>query len=203
MLVCVGPSLGEEPVADVGVFGTTYPILEKNIITVLKEKMTSGTGKELLHALENKLNDVAEQAHYIPKPISGMTATTELKSYLFDPSISLSHDLVDHQGTRFYTAGDRLNPLDHMTLSKDYVFIDGDRPKQIEWAKQKQREKDTTIVLLKGDPMTLMNAHGITVFFDQEGAMTHRFNLRHVPCVMRQEGKKLRITELTEEEIPS
>lgn len=190
-------------VKDLGVFGTTFPIAEKNIIQVLKSKMQSEQGKELLAKFENKRKKIMQEGHYQPKAVEGLMPTTVHNSYLFDPSISLSNDLSDHQGTRFYKAGDLLNPLDQMTLSKDYVFINGDRPKQVEWALKKHHQANTTIVLLKGDPLKLMKEHQATIFFDQEGAMTHRFHLTHVPCVMQQEGKLLRITEVTEEELAS
>ncbi len=188
---------------DLGVFGTTFPILEKNIIHVLKSKMQSEQGKELLAQLENKRKKIIQEEHYLPKAVEGLMPTTVHNSYLFDPAISLSNDVSDHQGTRFYKAGDSLNPLELMTLSKDYVFIDGDRPKQVEWALQKQRQANTFIVLVKGDPLKIIKEHQINIFFDQEGAMTHRFQLTHVPCVMQQEGKWLRITEVTEEELIS
>lgn len=202
LLLC-WPSCTIADITDLGVYGTTFPVRERNIITVLTEKMTSDKGKEVLNALEKKLNDMAERSHYVPKSADHVTATPVHNSYLFDPSLSLSHDLSDHQGTRFYTAGEPLNPFDHITLSKEYVFIDGNRPKQIEWVKTLKKEKRMMIILVKGDPMTLMKTHGLNVFFDQEGAMTTRFQLSHVPCVMAQEGKMLRITEWTEEEISS
>jgi len=190
-------------VKDLGVFGSTFPILEKNIISVLKSKMQSEQGKELLEKLERQRNKIIQEKHYQPKAVEGLMPTTVHNSYLFDPAISLSNDVSDHHGTRFYKAGDTLNPLEHMTLSKDYVFIDGDRPKQVEWALQKQHQANTFIVLVKGDPLNLMKEHQTNVFYDQEGAMTHRFHLTHVPCVMQQEGKWLRITEVTEEELSS
>jgi conjugal transfer pilus assembly protein TraW len=188
---------------DLGVFGSTFPIAEKNIIHVLKSKMQSEHGKELLAKIENKRKKIMHEEHYHPKAVNELLPTTVHNSYLFDPAISLSNDLTDHLGARFYKAGDVLNPLEHTTLSKDYVFIDGDRPKQVKWALQKHRQANTMIVLVKGDPLNVMKEHQTKVFFDQEGAMTHRFQLTHVPCVMQQEGKRLRITEVTEEELLS
>lgn len=190
-------------VKDLGVFGTTFPIREKNIISVLKSKMQSEQGKELLGKLERQRKKIIQEEHYQPKTVSGLLPTIEHNSYLFDPSIALSNDLTDHLGARFYKAGDSLNPLEHMTISKEYVFIDGDRPKQVQWALQKQRQTNIMIILVNGDPINLMKEHQAHLYFDQEGAMTQRFQLTHVPCVMRQEGKMLRITEMTEKELSS
>ena len=198
-LLYVTPLCAE--VKDLGVFGTTFPIQEKNIITVLKSKMESEQGKELLSKIEDKRKKVVSEKHYQPKAVEGIVPTQRKNSYLFDPSISLSHDLSDHQGTRFYKSGDPLNPLEHMTLSKEYVFIDGTRPKQVQWALKKQQHTNSMIVLVKGDPLKMIEEHQTQLYFDQEGAMVRRFQLTHVPCVMHQEGKMLRITELPEEEL--
>ncbi len=188
-------------VRDFGVFGSTFPVFEKNIINVLKDKMNSEAGRKLLGIIEEKHKLIAKEKHYIPKAVHGLKPTKTKNSYVFDPSISLSNDLSDHQGTVFYKAGTLLNPLDTMTLTKSYVFIDGTRPKQIDWVKKMIDEKEVIIILVDGDPLKIMKDHEIEVFFDQDGEMTNRFQLMHVPCVMEQEGKKLRITELTEEEI--
>ena len=198
-LLFVTPLYAE--IKDFGVFGTTFPIKEKNIITVLKSKMHASQGKELLAKMEEKRSKIIKEEHYQPKAVEEIEPTLRVNSYLFDPSISLSHDLFDHQGTCFYKRGDSLNPLAHMTLSKEYVFIDGTRSKQVQWARKKQQKAPTMIVLVSGDPLTLMKEHQTHLYFDQEGAMTRRFNLTHVPCVMRQEGKMLRITEVPEEEL--
>jgi conjugal transfer pilus assembly protein TraW len=188
-------------VKDLGVFGTVYPINEKNIMQVLMEKLKSGEGKKAITDFEVMLKNRAEEAHFIPKPAESIKATLEYRTYLFNPGVSLSQDVQDHEGTRFYTKGDVVNPLDHVTLSKEYLFIDGDRHQQVEWAKTQQQSKKVMIVLLKGDPMKIMKDHGIQVFFDQEGAMVNRFQLTRVPCVMRQEDKMLHIEEIPEEDL--
>jgi len=184
---------------DLGTFGTVFTIHEKHIIEVLKEKIQSDEGKQLLRTIDEQVEKIRAQGHVVPTPVGNITPSPENNSFLFDPSMALTQDLWDHQWVRFYKAGDRVNPLDFMTLSKRYVFIDGERKDQIAWAKRMQEEKNTVIILLKGDPLTVMHDQDMTVFFDQEGVMTHRFQLKHVPCMMSQEGKRLRIAEWTEE----
>ena len=186
---------------DLGTFGTVFPIQEKHIIEVLTAKMQSDEGKRLLSDMDAQIKQIREKSHVVPRPVSHITPTPEHNSFLFDPSISLKQDLADHNGTRFYNAGDRVNPLDSITLSKRYVFIDGDKPSQIEWAKRMHTQQNTSIILVKGDPVTLMREQDSAFFFDQEGAMVDRFQLKHVPCSMHQEGNQLRITEWTEDEL--
>jgi conjugal transfer pilus assembly protein TraW len=197
----IGPMCFAENITDLGTFGTVFPIQEKHIIDVLKAKMQSDEGKRLLAGMDAQLRQIRESQSVVPTPVPGITPSPQHSSFLFDPSISLKQDLADHKGTRFYNAGDRVNPLDAMTLSKRYVFIDGDKPSQMAWAKRMQAQQETMIILVKGDPVTLMRDNDLTVFFDQEGAMVSRFQLKHVPCSMHQEGKMLRITEWTEDEL--
>ncbi|KXS30377.1 MAG: Type-F conjugative transfer system protein TraW, partial [Candidatus Gallionella acididurans] len=45
-------------------------------------------------------------------------------------------------------------------------------------------------------PLDLMRKWKIQVFYDQGGTLTRRFGITHVPAIVRQEGKRLRIDEL-------
>jgi conjugal transfer pilus assembly protein TraW len=205
--VCVGMLFmniafaSAERVIDLGVVGTVFPIKERNIMTVMQEKLSTPMGKKLLHDFETRLKELSDSKHYLPTPNATLTATTEHRTYLFNPSISLDRDLADHNGTRFYQAGTSVNPLNQITLSKEYLFIDGDRPRQVAWALNYKKNKPALIVLVKGDPMRLMRDVGVQVFFDQEEAMAKRFQLTHVPCSMAQEGTNLRITEWVEDDL--
>lgn len=194
-------SAKEPGVIDLGVVGTVFPIKERNIMEVLQEKIASPMGKKLLHGFETRLKEAGDSKHYLPTPNTTLTPTTEHRTYLFNPSMSLDRDLADHNGTRFYQAGTKVNPLNQIILSKEYLFIDGDRPRQVAWALAYKKTKPAMIILVRGDPMRLMRASGVQVFFDQEEAMAKRFQLTHVPCSMAQEGVYLRITEWVEEDL--
>lgn len=191
----------EEGVIDLGVVGTVFPIKERNIMEVLHEKLASPMGKKLLHDFETRLKEKGDSKHHLPTPNKTLTPTPKYRTYRFNPSISLDRDLTDHNGTRFYQAGTTVNPLDQITLSKEYLFIDGDRPRQVAWALDYKKKRPTMIILVKGDPIRLMRDAGVQVFFDQEEAMAKRFQLTHVPCSMAQEGTHLRITEWVEDDL--
>ena len=193
-------SAKEPGVIDLGVVGTVFPIKERNIMTVMQEKLNSPMGKKLRKDFETRLKEAGESQHYLPTANKALAPTTEHRTYLFNPSISLDRDLADHNGTRFYQAGTKVNPLNQITLSKEYLFIDGDRPRQVAWALAYKKTKPAMIILVRGDPMRLMRESGEQVFFDQEEAMARRFQLSHVPCSMAQEGTNLRITEWVEDE---
>ena len=199
--VAAEQSNAEKSLRDLGVVGTVFPIKERNIMTVIQEKLASPEGKKLLSNFEKHLKQISETYSYVPMPNKTLSPTPKHHSYLFNPSISLDKDLFDHKGTRFYQAGTKVNPLDHITLSKDYLFIDGDRPAQVAWARHYNASKKSMIILVKGNPLQVMRDYGMQVFFDQKEAMATRFQLTHVPCSMTQEGRYLRMTEWVEDQL--
>lgn len=192
---------GDEKIKDLGVYGTLFPVIEKNIMQVLMEKLQSDQGKQILSDFENSLKTFRDKAQFVPQSVDGITPTYAKRSYLFNPGISVNEDLIDHEGTRFYKKGDVVNPFDYMTLTKEYLFIDGNRPKQVVWAMAQNKLRKVMIILVSGNPMQIMKDYGIQVFFDQEGEMVKRFQLSHVPCMIAQDGKMLRILEIPEEEL--
>lgn len=200
-IYCAAATTVWSEIIDLGVHGKVFSIKERNVIHVMQEKMASPFGQKLIRAFEERLTLTQNEKKFVPKPIAHLTPTPVLRGYLFNPSVSFAGDLLDQNGTPFYKAGTSVNPFDHMTLSKDYLFIDGTRPVQLAWARRYQAHKKAVIILVSGDPIQIMRDEKMQLFFDQEGAMATRFQLKHVPCSMTQEGKLLRITEWTEKEI--
>lgn len=83
-----------------------------------------------------------------------------------------------------------------MTLSKGYVFIDGDNLRHQEFAQNLNQNKSMMIILVKGNPLKMMKENGdVKVFFDQEGFMCKRFKISKIPSTVEQEGLMLRVSE--------
>ena len=55
---------------------------------------------------------------------------------------------------------------------------------------------DTKIILTGGKPLELESEVGHPVYFDQFGELTSRFNIAHVPAIVEQDGKYLKVTEI-------
>ena len=72
----------EDSVIDLGVVGTVFPIKERNIMTVMQEKLNSPMGKKLRKDFETRLKDLGESQHYLPTPNTTLTSH-ELHSNLF------------------------------------------------------------------------------------------------------------------------
>ena len=61
-----------------------------------------------------------------PTPVAGMVAATESRTWEYDPTITLESDIRDAKGNLIAVAGQRINPLDKITMSEKLLFIDGD-----------------------------------------------------------------------------
>ena len=108
-------------------------------------------------------------------------------------------DLKDHQGRVFAKKGTKINPLETVNLSHNLIFFDGDDEEQVAWAKEKFSESIKTnsirLILIKGAPLKLAEELNIPVYFDQ-GGLTQKLGIHHVPAVVAQENLKLKIEEI-------
>ena len=183
---------------DYGQQGTVYPIVEqdflKEIMAKLKVMEQNGKLAKFQNGVKKQMFDSVNK----PKPVAGITTTKFAKSWLFDPTVFLNHDLADQNGRVFYKAGNKVNPLDHISLTKTLIFIDGDDETQVKWAlkQDKIRKGKTKIILVKGVIIDLMKQTKTRLYFDQNGTLTKKFSIEHTPAKVEQEGKKLRISEV-------
>jgi conjugal transfer pilus assembly protein TraW len=183
---------------DYGQQGMVYSIVERNLLeeiqAKLKEMQQNGKLAKFQDGVKKRMVDRVNK----PKPVAGITSTKFAKSWLFDPTVFLDSDLADQNGRVFYKAGTKVNPLDHISLTRTLIFIDGDDEIQVKWAlrQDKIKKEKTKIILVRGAIIDLMKQTGTRLYFDQNGTLTNKFSIKHVPATIDQEGKKLRITEV-------
>ena len=183
---------------DYGQQGTVYPIVEQDFLKEIMAKLKVMEQNGKLAKFQNGVKKQMVDSVNKPKPVAGITTTKFAKSWLFDPTIFLDHDLADQNGRVFYKAGNKVNPLDHISLTKTLIFIDGDDETQVKWAlkQDKIRKGKTKIILVKGAIIDLMKQTKTRLYFDQNGTLTKKFSIEHTPAKIEQEGKKLRISEV-------
>jgi conjugal transfer pilus assembly protein TraW len=206
---------------DFGKCGSTFEIKEEGFVAMMQRKL-----KEVnLAEHEQKMKDLARKRVEEPTPVLGITRAKSTVSHSFDPSYVLDEDVFLPCGKLLYAAGTRVNPLDHMEWGGRMIFIDGRDSTQIAWIKNnylkteafdKNEPKlpqglddqnkgntahtaissDTKIILTGGRPLELEREVGNPIYFDQFGELTGRFNIAHVPAIVEQDGKYLKVTEL-------
>jgi len=207
---------------DFGKQGATFEIKEEGFVSMMQRKLQDVN----LTEHEKKMKDLARKRVEEPTAISGITRATKTISHSFDPSYILDEDVFLPYGKLLYASGTRVNPLDHMEWNGKIVFVDGRDRSQIAWVKDnylklnkvfdKNEEElpqnlssqnkdnvghtttslDTKIILMGGRPLEVEIEVGSPIYFDQFGELTSRFNIVHVPAIVEQEGKYLKVTEV-------
>lgn len=183
---------------DLGVVGPIYPIAEPSLIEVIQDKLrqmqASGALERLQQDSQARMRRQVEQ----PTPVAGITKATRARSYYFDPSIEVPYPILDLEGRVIVAPGTRVNPLDTVSLSRPLLFLDARDNAQLDRAQSLLREHKGRIklILTGGSYLELMRRWKLSVFYDQQGHLTTQLGIRHVPALVSQDGKRLRIDEL-------
>ncbi len=189
----------EELQKDFGVVGTTFEIAEEDLLDVIATRLKKLEADGSLQEHQQQIAKQAQERINRPKPVEGIKHTTEPKSYLYDPSITVPYDLKDHQDRVFHKAGTKVNPLDFKSLSKPLLFIDGDNEEQVAWAMGQcaiVQQLSAQIILTNGSPFELMEKLDRPIYFDQEGTLTKKLGIQQVPAKVTQQNKHLLIEEI-------
>lgn len=179
---------------DFGVVGNAYNIEEQDMIKYIQSKLE----KIDITKLQEKQQQIVRTSVDRPKEVAGIIDAKENKEYFYDPTFILEEDIFDHIGRLIHKAGTRINPLEKISLRHDLIFINGDNPKQLEFALSYFKTKDAkaTIILIKGSPIKLQKEHKIWIYFDQEGLLTDKFGITQVPAIVTQDQLQLKIREV-------
>ena len=182
---------------DIGFFGETYPILEEDFLQFIQKRIQTmqenGEWKKIQNQMQERVKSHADR----PEVLKDITKATVKKEWSFDPSITLSHDLKDHEGRIFAKSGTTFNPLNMVPLRNALLFINSDDEKQVQWAQLKNRQlnNQTKIILVKGSIINTEKLFHQKIYFDQEGRLTYHFHIEHAPAIVTQEGLLLKIVE--------
>ena len=183
---------------DLGVIGPFYPITEPSLIEVIQSKLRemqlSGGLDRLQRESQARIRREVEQ----PAPVAGITKTTRARSFHFDPSIEVPYPITDADGRVIVAPGTRVNPLEVVSLSRPLLFIDARDTTQLNKAQRllAERKGQVKLILTGGSYLELMRRWKLAVFYDQQGHLTTQLGIRHVPALVTQDGKRLRIDEL-------
>jgi len=180
---------------DLGQLGTTYPIAEDNLITVIQDSIQSQASSGEL---------AQKQQHWRQKMISSanrpsgntLAQAVEYRSFSIDPTYTLPEDLHDHLGRVVYPKGTRFNPLDIKPLTETLCFIDATKPLQVQWIKRHCNEgAQFKRIVVNGAVAKTRKALKTRVYFDQHQVLAQFFHLQAVPAVVRQSGGLLHVEE--------
>jgi conjugal transfer pilus assembly protein TraW len=181
---------------DYGQRGAVFPVIETDMLAMIEARLMAAKASGRMAAMQRQFVADTEARVRRPVPVKGIQHASAPRSWTYDPSITVGQDIRDAAGRLIIARGTRVNPLDHVTMRERLVFIDGDDPAEVRWALASMTALDAKIVLTSGAPIALMDATRRRIYFDQNGVLTTKFGIRHVPAVIAQTGKLLRVSEL-------
>lgn len=180
------------------VIGPVYDIQEQDMLLWIQQKLQHMQKTGELQAWQQKAKRHSEKTLHRPKPVSNITHTHVPRKFYIDPSIVIDHVIKDHQGRIIAMPGTKVNPLSIVHMSKHLVFIDGDSSNQQAWALEviQHYAGKVKIILVSGSPVDLIKKWKKRVYFDQQGVLTSKFHIKHVPAIVSQDGLKLLVSEV-------
>lgn len=179
---------------DLGVRGPTYPIAEPDMLIMMETKAREFVESPRYEDWKKDIQERGRKAFSEPTPVPMSNWPTH-RRFIWDPSIVVVQDIRTPEGEVMVARGTRFNPLDVVSLEEPMVFFDGRDERQVQWARQKNAEQRSKLILTGGSWVELSRQLGVRVYFDQHGSITEKMGITSVPAIARQAGSVLEIEE--------
>ncbi|HDP0034300.1 TPA: type-F conjugative transfer system protein TraW [Legionella pneumophila] len=180
-----------------GVVGEVFPVAEKSFLVLIEERLRTLTASGELESLHRKwINTVVNHTN---RPIAlGLERTNQTISHYYTSEITLSKDITDHKGKVLYPKGTHINALEHMPAYRPcWLFFNADDEAQIRWAQMQKSNCPNPKFVLTGGAInrTEKNLNAV-IYFDQEGRITRKLHIEHVPARVTRQDNQLLIVEM-------
>ncbi len=173
----------------------------------LRQFEANGKLADMQEAFTQRVKESIEN----PPPVEGLTTTTNPRTFYVDPSIVIPTDIVvPATGQVIAKAGTKVNPFDSRTwpragdkdalpqfeLSKVLVFFDARDAQQRRFASEYHNDKPIKWILTAGSPNKMATLLDSKIYFAQDGFLTRKLHITHVPAIAYQESTRWRIDEV-------
>ena len=190
---------------DLGRRGPTFPIGEIDMLTWIETRLKQFEQNGKLEQMQAEFEAQVKRSVETPPPLA-LSTTTQPKTFLVDPSITIPKDLTDAQGRVFAKAGTRVNPFDTRTwptqarlpqfeYTKALVFFDARDAKQLAFVTGLKHDKPLRYILTGGSPNQVAEHLNAPIYFDQQGMMSEKLHIQSVPSLVEQSGHAWRVEE--------
>jgi conjugal transfer pilus assembly protein TraW len=181
---------------DYGQVGPVYPIIETSLLDFIYYKL-----QEMNNSGDYKKIQQMMQANFEKKVIRPagkiLPQVTIYSERLFDPSVTIKSDLKNADGQVVVKSGTMVNPLKHISLTKEFIFINADNEKEVAYAANKLRENSLNkIILTSGNIKDTNLKLNAAVYFDQGAQLINKFSIKATPSVVGQSGSYIIIKEI-------
>lgn len=178
---------------DLGSYGNTYPIIEKDGEQLLKSTLT----KNLANGGQAKLTNDARQRFVdemsnIP-PSKGVVLAKETRVRMVDLSQLVPKNITDEKGAVIVSAGAIINPLKNLPLTKKIFFIDARVQSQLDFVRGRALPRDK-IILTAGNLWMAQDYLKRSVSLDM--GLSQKMRVQATPSICSQgDNAKLKIEE--------
>lgn len=179
---------------DLGVQGDLWPVQEQSMLSLIHQRLESMEASGQLAEMQTQFKERVVQNTLRPKPVEGLQTDTRSHTHRVDPTVSVTADMADQNWRIFARKGQRINPLDTVSLAGPLYFLDADDERQVAWFKQQPAELNRKVILVGGNIRDATKALNTRIYFDQDGTLSRRFGLTWIPAVVRQDGSSLVVT---------
>ena len=178
----------------VGVFGRTYKIKEKDLISVIKYRASRVNWKEF----RKKQHFKRQIKNYQPYN-QEVNLPNAIHSKVFKPDMwyTLKFTIRDSNGNVIYPKGFKYKITDYITMPNILVVINGDEKRQVKWFKESKfyNNISTMLMITKGSYYKLDKTLKVPVYYYMS-ALQKRFALKAVPSVIWQRGHNLYVKQI-------
>jgi conjugal transfer pilus assembly protein TraW len=186
--------------------GHVHQIDEQPFLEMIQERLS----KVDISKEQEKLQRIVEYKIQNPTPIKNVTPAKKNRTFYHDPTYTITEDITLPCGKILHKAGTTINPLEHMNLERRLLFLDARNIRQVQWLRRVLNQRpiedskkspiaipiEDRIILVAGSPLELQKEIQEKVYFDQQGVLTTRFNIKHTPAIVVQDGLMLKVREV-------
>ncbi|EAI5592836.1 chromosome segregation protein ParM [Campylobacter jejuni] len=177
--------------------GKTYEFKERDILELIQEHLTKNR-PELEQKLLGQRDKLKENIkNWRPKDMVKLTPAPKNNTFSPDMTWTLTKDIKDHHGNIIYPQGFSFNPAKYARLSYGIVVVNANDKEELEWL-EKGGYLDTIayrIFLSEGSYYEMIQKYKQN-FYYLLPEIAKRFQLKHTPSIIKQEGEKIIIQEV-------
>lgn len=173
----------------VGQSGATYPIIEKDALKEIKQRVAEAKWKKQRQNLKKSI------LAYRPPDVPNLPRAKRDLTFMVDPTYTLARNIPDGKGGILYPKGYTFNPLNYISLPTTIIFLNGADRKQVKWFMKSPYAQANVMVLLTGGNSYTLGKQFQQPLFYASDRIVKRFHITAVPAVLYQEGKLLGVNE--------
>lgn len=176
-----------------GVVGELWPVKERSMLALLKERAAKVNRAELKLHWQNRVKVRADR----PEPLHLPRAEKSTR-HRYEPIAHVTQDIVSADGHLIAGAGSSVNALAQLPGFKpEMLFFNADDKAQVRWAENKARQlPQAKLILTRGSIRAMELLFNRPIYFDQLGVITKKFAITHLPAHAYRRDLSIIIDEL-------